>query len=336
MQDNINKFSAFLKKAKNICIFVHHKPDGDAIGAAMAFARFFEKQKKKVTVISPSRIPDYISFITKDINILNYQRGKSAADLAMMSADLFVFCDLNDFKRTDNVQFALKKQKKICVLIDHHINPNEKQFDIMFSDTSASSTCEIAYSILADLDKKNIDKDIADALFVGIMTDTGSFSYSCNHRKVFDTVANLVDFGIDIKDLNQKIYYSNSEHQLRLRGFAQSERLKILPEYRTAYIYLSVEDLQEFQYEEGDTEGIVQFPLSLKDIEFAALFSEVDGKDKVRMSFRSKSNFNVNLYSKTLFGGGGHFNAAGAIADMPLQDVLTKFEASLKDTGLGL
>lgn len=312
---------------KQIIITSHKNPDGDAIGSSLALFGFLKSLGHNVEIIVPNRFPGFLKWI-QNSNLINiYQNEVTKCDELISKADIIFGLDYNAFHRTGIMNDVLLSAKAIKILIDHHLSPTQ-DFNIRYSNTNVSSTCELVYNLIESSDLVTISKEIAIPLFVGIMTDTGSFSFSCNNPRTFIIVSKLIEQGIDVKEINQLVYDTNSESRTRLLGFCLSERLKVLKQFKTAYIYLSKEDLVKYNYQIGDTEGVVNHALAIEGVQLAALFSEKD--DLIRISFRSKSTFDVNQLARKYFNGGGHKNAAGGNSKLSLVDTLEKFESILK------
>jgi len=312
---------------KKIIITSHKNPDGDAVGSSLGLYGFLKSLGHNVEIIVPNRFPGFLEWIPNS-NLINiYQNDLTKCDELISKADIIFSLDYNAFHRTGIMNDVLLNAKAIKILIDHHLSPTQ-DFNLLYSNTNVSSTCELVYNLIESFDLVTISKEIATALFVGIMTDTGSFSFSCNNPRTFIIVSKLIEHGIDIKEINQHVYHTNSENRTRLLGFCLSERLKVLKQEKTAYIYLSKEDLTKYNYQIGDTEGIVNYALAIQGVQLAALFSEKDGL--IRISFRSKSTFDVNEFARKHFDGGGHKNAAGGNSKLSLIETLEKFESILK------
>jgi phosphoesterase RecJ-like protein len=242
-------------------------------------------------------------------------------------ADLIFSMDYNGLGRVKLFTEQLKASSATRVLIDHHLKP-ENEFDLEFSVTSVSSTSELLFMIIDEAGyKKSITREMAECFFVGIMTDTGSFSYSCNRSETFDITADLIKYGIDVERIHRLVYDTYSESRMRLLGHCLASNMKVLPEFATAYIWLSKEDLDHFSYQQGDTEGVVNYALSIQNVAVAALFTERD--DRIRVSLRSKGEFSVNDFARAHCNGGGHRNAAGGDIFMTMPETLAWFESLL-------
>jgi phosphoesterase RecJ-like protein len=235
-----------------------------------------------------------------------------------------LFCvDYNDTKRLKYAAETVFASKAPVVLIDHHPDPMSFA-EITISETDLGSASELVYHVIGALGMHDlIDKDVATALYAGIMTDTGCFSFSCSYPGVFEVVAKLLNFGIAKDEIHSLIYDNYSDARMRLMGYCLNEKMIILPEYNTAYISLNQEEVNMFHHLPGDTEGFVNLPFSITGIKMTAFFME--RKDHVKISFRSRGDFSVNEIAKTHFRGGGHVNAAGAEWDLPLENTLKRF-----------
>lgn len=322
--DKITELNSKINNCRNIVITTHENSDGDAIGSSLALYIYYKKKNFNVNVIVPNQYPDFLAWLPSNDDIIIFEKDKMLSSELLSKADI-VFClDVNSIDRTGGLFELLKKNRSVKVLIDHHLKPVYKEFDYVFSEVKTSSTAELIYDFICKSgDISLIDKDIAECLYVGIVTDTGSFSYSCNNSNTFSVVAELVKTGIDCALIHDSIYNSFSSSRIKLLGFTLYERLFVFPKHHAAYIFLSKSDLQKFDFQNGDTEGIVNYPLSIKGINFSVLFTEKD--NFVKMSLRSKGNFYVNEFVRENFIGGGHKNASGGRSDLSLEMTIDKF-----------
>ncbi len=318
-----NAFQAYMKVPRRFAIVTHTNPDGDAIGSALALSAILTKAGHKSNVLIPNIYPSFLSWMPGLDQAIVFESNSQAARNVLFDAEL-VFCvDFNGFKRAGSMQDDLAKVIVPIALIDHHIEPEIELFKFIYSDLTVSSTSELVYRFMKGLDLAHtLDQDIASCLYVGIMTDTGSFSFALKNPETFRVVADLVQTGIDAERLHRLVYDTFSENRLRLLGHSISNRMMVLDAYKTAIISLNILDLNEFQYQIGDTEGLVNYPLSMEKINFAILLTEK--KDQIRLSFRSKGKFSVNDFSRKHFEGGGHYNAAGGTSTLNLKDTLSK------------
>lgn len=314
---------------KKILITSHSNPDGDAIGSALALYHFLLAAGHDVYVMVPNNFPDFLAWLAGHDQVLLYENQRKVCDPIMETADIVFSLDYNSPTRINSAAQAFVRSKSVKILIDHHIDPDFAAYDHVFSTTDISSTSELVYQFMASFDKTLINKDIAEAIYVGIMTDTGSFSYNCNFTSTFRVVAELIDQGIDTSRISRLVYANNRESRLRLLGYALSEKLTVLYDFHTAYISLTREELNQHDNRTGDTEGLVNYALSIRGIKFAALFTERE--NKIRISFRSVGDFSVNEFAKRHFAGGGHKNAAGGDSFADMDQTLSTFHRLLEE-----
>ncbi len=324
---DFNLIAVKISQPSRILITTHSNPDGDAIGSSLALASYLKKKNHSVQVMIPDPYPDFLAWMKGCNEILVFSSDETACKEAIANAELIIAADYNSLSRL-NAAGQLVRQSTACkVLIDHHLNPTE-EFELQISISKISSTSELVYNFIEAMgDLHLLDKEIAECIYAGIITDTGSLSYSCNYIKTYLIMAELFRLGIDGEHLHRLIYDTYSESRLRLLGYSISDQLVVLPEFHTAYITLSKEDLERFNHQIGDTEGVVNYALSIKDINLAALFMERDGI--VKVSFRSKGSFAVNSFATQHFNGGGHRNAAGANCTTSLEETILKFKQLL-------
>jgi phosphoesterase RecJ-like protein len=308
---------------RRVLVTTHTNPDGDAIGASLAMYGYLKKKGHDVSVMIPDPDPAFLHWMPFHSSVLVYQDQEEQCHVAIDKAEIIFSLDYNGLGRLGKAEQPVRNAHAIKILIDHHRNP-APDFDHMLSIIQTSSTSELIYDFIAACgDGGLIDDEIAACIYAGIITDTGSFSYSCNYEKTYLITADLYRKGIDGEHIHRLVYDTYSEGRLRLLGFSISEKLVVLPDFHTAYIYLSKEDLDRFDYQVGDTEDIVNYGLSVAGINLAALFTERDGV--VRVSLRSKGNFSVNDIASKYFNGGGHVNAAGANSYVSLEETVRIF-----------
>jgi bifunctional oligoribonuclease and PAP phosphatase NrnA len=324
---DFNIISEKLSQPLRILITTHSNPDGDAIGSSLALASYLKKKNHSVQVMVPDPYPDFLAWMNGHEEILVFSSDERLCIEAIERAEMIIAADYNNLGRLNNAAPLVRRSNAVKVLIDHHLNPSD-EFDYKISVSRISSTSELLYIFIEEMgDLHLLDKSIAECIYAGIITDTGSLSYSCNYIKTYLIMADLFRLGIDGEHLHRLIYDTYSESRLRLLGYSISDQLVVLPEYHTAFITLSKEDLQRFNHQIGDTEGVVNYALSIKDINLAALFMERDGI--VKVSFRSKGSFAVNTIAAEYFNGGGHRNAAGANCTTTLEETVLKFRQIL-------
>tara|TARA_Y100001960_G_C14692429_1_gene837123 strand:- start:528 stop:1520 length:993 start_codon:yes stop_codon:yes gene_type:complete len=320
MQELKNLLSA----KQNVVITTHVNPDGDAIGSSVALLNFLIKMGHDVSVIVPNDYPDFLKWMKNDELIINYSNSKNESQDKIKNASLIFCLDFNNLNRINEIGDYISESKAKKVLIDHHLDPSDF-YDFKIHDVKASATAELVYNFLIELDSNAVDKDISEALYTGILTDTGSFKFSMS-PKVHKIVSDLMIRGVDIGFINNKIYDSNSLDKLKLIGYALSEKLEVISNGNAAYIVLSRKDLKDHNFKKGDTEGLVNYALSISNVNMAVLIIET--KERIKFSFRSIGQFSVNEFAKKYFNGGGHKNAAGGSLEDKLSVALEKF---LKD-----
>jgi bifunctional oligoribonuclease and PAP phosphatase NrnA len=317
----VSEFNQILQQKKSIVVTCHTNPDGDAIGSSLALAWVLKKMGHDVNVVIPNMYPAFLAWMPGISDVIIFEHQSKIAKPLIQHADVIFCLDYNTLKRSGATADDLIASPAAKYLIDHHPNPDVDDFSLILSVTDKSSTAELIYFLLCETENLPlIDKVIAECLYVGIMTDTGSFSHAIKHSDTFRVTASLIDKGIDAERIHRLIYDTLTENKLRLLGHAITNRMLVMEEYRTAIITLTKADLKQFDYQIGDTEGIVNFPLSMAKINLAVLITEK--KDHVRLSFRSKGVFSVNDFAREHFEGGGHHNAAGGNSSLSMKDTV--------------
>ncbi len=323
-EKSIQKSKELIKNSNNIVITCHKGPDGDAIGSSLALYLFLKKNKENVTVIVPDDFPLFLKWLPKSENIVIFDDNKEKAINLINNCDLIFTLDFNSLGRTGDMKDVLSNSKAKFIMIDHHQQPDDYA-EVTYSDTSICSTCQMVYHFIEALNCTNkIDKDIATCIYTGIMTDTGSFRFRSTTSTTHRVIAKLIDKGIDNAKIHQNVYDSNSYNRLQLLGKSLNN-LKVIKELNTAYIKLSADEQNMFNAQKGDTEGVVNYALSLQGIKLAAIFKEDQTTGLIKISFRSKGDFSVNEFSRKHFNGGGHTNAAGGICNLSLNSTVDKF-----------
>tara|TARA_Y100000815_G_scaffold192438_1_gene175901 strand:- start:988 stop:2007 length:1020 start_codon:yes stop_codon:yes gene_type:complete len=321
----IPEIKTLLSTPKNCVIVPHKNPDGDAMGSTLALYHYLKIYNHNAVVIAPNDYPDFLKWLPDNDSVLIFDTNQEACEALIEDADLLFTLDFNAFHRAgDGLGNAMETSKAIKLMIDHHQQPDDYA-TYMYSDVSMSSTCEMVYNfieMLGDLDK--IDAAIATCLYVGIMTDTGSFRFPATTSRTHQVIGDLIEKGANNSEIHNNIYDTNSYSRLQLLGKAM-QNLKVIPELKTAYITLSQDELDEYHFKKGDTEGFVNYALSLKGIVFAAIFIENKQEDIIKVSLRSKGDFSVNEFSRAHFNGGGHTNAAGGRSESDLKTTIDKF-----------
>ena len=314
-----------LEKSK-ILITTHVNPDGDAIGSSLGLYNFLIKLGHEVSVVVPNDYPDYLKWMKSDKKIINFSDNTDKVQELIKDVQIIFCLDFNNLSRINELGKLIEKSNAKKVLIDHHLNP-DNFYDFKYHDVNASATAELVYDLISYIDEELIDKDISDCIYTGILTDTGSFRFSSTTSKVHRIIAQLLDEGVKSEQIGKKIYESNSFDKLKLLGYSLSEKLEIICNGKAAYIVLTRKDLLSHNYRKGDTEGIVNYALSILGVNMAAMIIET--KDRIKFSFRSSGNFSVNKFANNHFNGGGHKNAAGGSIEDKLSVALEIFLKSV-------
>lgn len=318
----LGELKALLDNSEGIVITTHFRPDGDAMGSSLGLYNYLKKRGIQSTVITPGDYPDFLNWLPGNSAVMNYESDPGQCDKIIADASLIFCLDFNWLNRIEKMEKIIRNSNAKKILIDHHLDP-EKAYDMYFSYSDACSTCELIYDFISSLNDAEIDKDIASCLYCGIMTDTNSFRFSSMKADTHRVVAKLIEAGAVNYKIHEQVYDNYSESRLRLIGHALLDKLVVLREFNAAYIALSEKELMEYNFKSGDTEGLVNYALSIKDIRLAAFFSDRDGT--IKISFRSKGDFSVKELSAKYFNGGGHRNASGGNSAESLEATIKKF-----------
>ncbi len=326
----IQNIFALLDQPKNVVITTHQKPDADAMGSSLGLYHFLNQFGHSVTVISPTNWAAFLNWMPDCKKVLDYETQGGKADAAIEAAD-WIFClDFNVLSRTKKMEEKLISAKAEKILVDHHREPQEGVFTYGVSDIDKSSTAEMVYDIIVgsgNADK--INATIGECLYAGVMTDTGSFRFPSTKASVHKMVADLKERGLEHSHVHEDLFDNFLESRFRFIGFVLLNRMEMFYEYNTALISIPQADLIKFNVKTGDTEGLVNYPLSIQGIKLAAVI--IDRGEERKSSFRSKGGFDVNTFARKYFNGGGHFNAAGGFNKEPLEEVVAKFKAAIKE-----
>jgi bifunctional oligoribonuclease and PAP phosphatase NrnA len=325
----IQEIQSLLTYPKKIIITMHQKPDADAMGSSLALYNYLILKGHKVMVISPTNYPDFLKWMPGCDKVIDFDATPDKAIKALEGTELLFCLDFNVLNRTRNLAPHLTKLGCIKILIDHHLEPSG-DFDYGISDTTASSTAQMVYEIINMLgDNSLINDQIAQCIYAGTMTDTGSFRFASTTSRVHRMVADLMDRGLKHEPIHQAIYDNFLENRLRFIGHVLSHRMEVFYEYNAAMIAIPASDLKKFDLRTGDTEGLVNYPLSIQGIIFSALI--VDRDAEIKLSFRSKGDFDVNTFARKYFEGGGHSNASGGRSSDSLEKTVERFKLALKE-----
>ena len=326
----INELYPELDHRKNIVVTFHQKPDADAMGSALALYNFLILFGHTVTVISPTNWAGFLSWMPGCRKILDYEMQNAKAIAALDEAEWLFCLDFNTMDRTRKMAEKLTNMSCVKILIDHHQQPQVEMFDFGISDVKKSSTSEMVYDFINESghsDKLNVN--IADCLYAGVMTDTGSFRFTSTTASVHRMVADLKDRGLEHSHIHEELFDNFMESRFRFFGHVLLNRMEVFYEYNTALIAIPQADLIKFNVKTGDTEGLVNFPLSIHGIKLASVI--IDRGDERKSSFRSKGGFDVNSFARKYFNGGGHFNASGGKNNESLEEVVKKFKVAIKE-----
>lgn len=307
----IGKLREIIQANNKFVLTCHTNPDGDALGSTLSLARVLSNMGKEATIITPDLPPTFYQWMPGIKNIKVFERDTERCSAIIDAADVVVVLDYNDLTRVKSLGEKLAEAHKPLVLIDHHTDPKITEVEVFISEPTAPATCELLFRVLRECGlQSHIDLEAASNIYTGIMTDTGALSYNSSNPDIYLVVADLLRMGIDKTAIHDKIFNNKTMRRLRILGYCLGKKLQRIEQYPLSVIALSAEELERFNYNTGDTEGVVNYPLQVKDIMMNALILE--RPDGIKISMRSKGDFPVNQFSAKYYGGGGHLNAAGA------------------------
>ena len=324
------ELSNLFSTSANILLISHINPDGDAIGSQLALYHYLTAKGRNVSMMTPNYIQEFLKWMQGAEQVEIYIRDRKKCRKLIEKADLIVLLDFNHSNRLGESEEYVKASGAKKILIDHHLDP-EDFTDLAISDATKCSTAELVHELICNVngDEKFLSKPYSEALYVGIITDTGNFEHGSYSSGTFRIVADLLEQGLEKEKILDRVYNNFSSDRLRLQGFALNQRMVVMPEFKTAYIYLTRADLKEYNHVKGDTEGFVNMPLSIKGIHFSAMFIEKDGF--IKISLRSKGQFPSNEFASLYFSGGGHLNASGGEYFDNLDNTINYFLKVLKE-----
>lgn len=325
----IQECLSLLNSPQTIFITTHHKPDGDALGSMLALAHYFIKKGHKVLAVSPSEVPDFLGWMPGIEMVMNYEAEPKLVAKAIEQSSIIFCLDFNDLSRVKTLETLLVNASQPRVLIDHHMYP-KPQFQYGESNEHKSSTCEMVYDFINLAGDNNlIDETIGACIYTGTMTDTGSFRFPATTASVHEMIGDLMRKGLQHSIIHNEVFDSWTERRMRFLGFILKDRMEIFPQQNAGLITISQQDLDNYDTQSGDTEGLVNYPLSIAGIDFATLI--IERKDGIKMSFRSKGNVDVNSFARTYFNGGGHFNASGGQSSQSFTETIFRFKEILSE-----
>lgn len=316
--------------ADRIVLVCHVAPDGDAMGSTLGMWHILKAMGKRPAVITPDVPTHTLSFLPGAREVMPVTRYTDRAMVHIQAADLIICLDFNALMRIDKMQPMIEASQAPKVLIDHHLGPEEFA-DVIISRPQSSSTCYLLYEVIREAGWECfMSREAAECLYCGMMTDTGNFSFNSNDPELYIDIARLLGHGINKDYIYKMACDTRTVDQLRLNAYALDRNLTVYPAHRAAVITLDQDELKMFNYKKGDTEGLVNQPLSVPDIVYS-IFLRQDNPEFVKVSMRSKGDFPVNLMCEKYFGGGGHKNAAGGEQHCSLAEVLVKLEKVMAD-----
>ena len=328
IKNQLKQLKQWLDKPATVVIIPHKNPDGDAMGSCLAWQGMLNQLGHSTSVIAPNDYPTFLHWLPGHDSVLIYENDQELANKLIAGANIVFTLDFNTLKRIDQIGARVAESAAKKVMIDHHQEPDDYA-DITFSNPAIGSTCEFVFQIIDAMGlAKHINQDIASCLYTGIVTDTGSFRFPSVTSATHRAVATLIDAGANHSEIHEKIKDNARPDRLKLLGIAL-KNMVFISEYKTAYITISQDELDACNYQKGETEGFVNYGLSVAGIEMAVLMTESKKEEMIKISFRSKGDLAVNLFAKTYFEGGGHINAAGGKSDKSLRETEAYFLKSL-------
>ncbi len=323
---DIQAVQLLLATPKKIAIIPHRGPDGDAMGSTLGLYHFLLKSNHQPVVIAPNEFPDFLAWLPGSENVKIFEKDKVNCTKILEESDVIFTLDFNALHRVGSeMEQVLETMKAPFIMIDHHQKPDDYA-TVTYSDTSFGSTCEMLYNFIGFLDQKAaIDKTIGTCIYTGILTDSGSFRFPGTTGNTHRIVAELIDLGVENTKIPNLLFENSSYSRLQLLGRAL-QNMKVLTEHQTTYTTLTQDELNTFEHVKGDTEGIVNYGLSIKGVVFTAIFIENKDEKIIKISFRSQGDFDVNEFARAHFNGGGHRNAAGGKSDISMEETVSKFE----------
>ena len=331
-EENISSLKRLLEDETkhNVVIVSHTNPDGDALGSSLALRAMFTHCGHKATCIVPNKFPYFLDDLCGVQEIVTFKTREEEAVQAVAEADVVVCADINTLSRLENLSNVIRENTTaVRVLVDHHLSPDQG-FDIVFSHPESSSTAFLVYQIIERIfGTEFIDKEIAEQIYVGMMTDTGNFSFSALTPELYRALAVLAETGIDIPAIYSKVYNSFTEGRARLFGYVINRKMKSLRKGTVAYMTLTEEEMRRFWFRQGDSEGFVNYPLTIKKMKMSAIF--IESTEYIRISFRSRGDVDVDGFARRYFNGGGHRNAAGGKSFVSMEETVSKFVAAVEE-----
>ena len=320
-----------LQQAQRIVICAHRSPDGDAIGSSLAWSQYLHSLGKKVSIIMPNPFPDFLRWLPGAQYISFYDKNEAQATKTIEEAHVIFCLDFNGLNRLQDMGKVIEKTKADRIIIDHHLDPDRSMAKMVISHPEMSSTCELVFRLIHQLGGfESMTKPMATAIYTGMMTDTGGFTYSSNNPEIYLIISMLLTKGIDKDKIYRNVFNNYSEHRLRFTGYILNEKLRFLENNKASIFTITREEMQRFHFIRGDAEGLVNMPLQVKGMRLSISLREDTEKDVVRVSLRSVDDFPCNKMAEQFFNGGGHLNASGGELPFPLEDAVKTAEEAIK------
>ncbi len=321
--ETANKAFSHLTQKQKVCIVTHTNPDGDAIGSSLGLYNYLIHFIDSVTVLVPNDYPDYLQWMAGNEHIIVFSHNREVGQKKLAEADI-VFClDFNELRRISEMGDIIRNVKAIKILIDHHPFP-EPFADFEISDSSACATAELVFDFIQAMPNREFFQiETAECIFAGILMDTGNFSHNASNPHTYEIISQLLRHGIDRNKIHSNINDNFTENRMRLMGYCLYEKMEVLSKFNTAFISINREDQMRFHFGVGDSEGFVNMPFSIQGIRFSVLFVEYE--DYIKLSLRSRGNFDVNKFARTHYDGGGHINASGGKSKLPINETIKHF-----------
>ena len=322
-EDQLAQMNQLISNANNILITCHKSPDGDAIGATLAWAEYLTSIGKEPTMIVPDQFPDFLTWLPNSQKIVRYDKHREKCDMLFKIADLIFCLDYNTPSRVDEMEQSLVNSPANRVLIDHHLKP-EVPAVLTISQPEACSTCELIFRIVWQMGAFELQtKHFAVPVYCGMMTDTGGFLYNSTRCEIYFIISQLLTKHIDKDRIYRNVYHNYSEDRIRLMGYVLYEKLVYIPEYNAAFYTLTKDELRRFHFIKGDAEGLVNIPQQIKGLKLSiSLREDTDKPNIIWVSLRSVDDFPCNLMAEQFFNGGGHLNASGGRINGTMQDAI--------------
>ena len=329
--DDLERLKTIVSEGNFFVLTCHTGPDGDALGSTLGLANYLNTLGKEALVIVPDAYPDFLAWMPGSQEILRFDKHREKAELMIAMADVIFAMDYNALSRVDDMGALIAKSKAKKVLVDHHLSP-ENFCDLSFSYPQLSSTCEVVFRLIVAMGGYDqLGKAACECIYAGMMTDTGCFSYGPCTQEVYLVISMLMQKEINKDRIYNKVFNNYSEGRLRLMGYVLYEKMRVFPDHHAALITLSREEMARFDFNKGDSEGLVNIPLQMKGIYFSAFLREDTEKDLIRVSLRSQGTFACNKFAAQYFNGGGHLNASGGQYNGTLEEAIEIFEKALEE-----